>query len=156
MCAETGPASGQEDGCGSTNIGLAKNQPRIGDCAIRIEQLGDPRIPAHFQFERQSDELELPVVTINLLSPRYIELRGAGSISGQAQKRLTQYLVDVSLASIAKYYAEVRGTDILEELGDLYFNRMLRYTGIRQYEAQVAKVLETTTASAEQRVLVPA
>jgi len=139
-CAEESDASGIRDGCGSTSIGLAKNQPRIGDCQIRIEQLGDSRIPAVFQFEKcDGEDEDLPVVRVNLVAPRYVELRGIGSMSGQAQQRLKQYLVDVSLVSIAEYNAKAKGNDLSEELGDLYFNRMLRYTGIRKYESQVSK-----------------
>ena len=153
-CAEQSNSSGVQDGCGSTNIGLAKNQPRIGDCQIRIEQFGDSRVPASFQFEKQDGEDEdTPVVLVNLLAPRYVELRGAGSMSGQAQRRLKQYLVDIALTSIAEYHAKVKGTDFAQELGDLYFNRMLRYTGIRDYESQVSKLLKETTAKEEQTLL---
>jgi hypothetical protein len=155
-CAESGPGSGIGEGCGSNNIGLAKNQPRIGDCQIRIEQLGDPRIPVAFQFERQGEDLDVPVVRANLASPRYIELRGTGSVSGQAQTRLKQYLVDVSLTGIAEYNSKTRGSDFLEELGDLYFNRMLRCTGVKRYEAQLAKVLVSTTGAAEEKALATA
>jgi hypothetical protein len=153
-CAETSSDSGIGEGCGSTNIGLAKNQPRIGDCQIRIEQLGDRRLPAIFQFEHIDQDLDVPVVRINLTSPRYIELRGTGSMSAQAQKRLKQYLVDVSLVGIAEYYAKTRGTDFSEEWGELYFNRMLRAVGIKTYESQLTKVLAITNGSAEESVLV--
>lgn len=156
ICAESVPSSGAGIGCGSSNIGLAKNQPRIGDCQIRIEQLGDSRITAVFQFERFAEDLDVPVVRINLASPRYIELRGTGSMSGQAQKRLKQYLVDFSLVAIAEYTAKTRGTDFSEELGDLYFNRMIRCVGIKQYEAQLQKVLESTTGPAEEKSLATA
>ncbi len=156
VCAETDRDGGRGEGCGSTNIGLAKNQPRVGDCSILIEQLGDPKLPASFQFERQGDDLDLPIVRINLAGPRYIELRGTSSMSGQAQKRLKQYLVDVSLAAIAEYNAETKGTAFSEELGDLYYNRMLRSVGIKQYEAQLSKLLETTTGAAEQAALASA
>lgn len=153
ICAETGPGSGRGSGCGSDNIGLAKNQPRIGDCQIRIEQLGDSRVPAAFQFEKYAEDLDVPVVRVNLASPRYIELRGTGSMSGQAQKRLKQYLVDISLVAIAEYNCKTRGTDFSEEFGDLYFNRMLRCIGIKQYEAQLAKLLESTTVADEEKAL---
>jgi hypothetical protein len=153
-CAETSSGSGIGKGCGSTNIGLSKNQPRIGDCQIRIEQLGDRRLPAIFQFDHVEEDLDVPVVRINLTSPRYIELRGAGSMSGQAQKRLKQYLVDVSLVGIAEYHAKTRGTDFSEELGDLYFNRMLRSVGIKTYESQLTKVLADTNGLAEEAALV--
>lgn len=154
VCAELDLTSGPQDGCESTSIGLAKNQPRIGDCEIRIEQLGDPRIPAVFQFEKRSDEDDdVPAVRINLVGPRYVELRGPGSMSGQAQKRLKQYLVDVSLVAIAEYNSKARGTDLSEELGELYFNRMLRFTGIKEYDQQVAKILEATTPAKEQSAL---
>lgn len=143
------------DGCGSTTIGLAKNQPRIGDCEIRIEQLGDRRIPAVFQFEkREQEDEDVPVVRVNLVSPRYVELRGGtGSMSGVAQKRLKQYLVDVSLVAIAENGAKARGSDFSEELGELYFNRMLRYTGIKEYEAQVAGLLKETSRREDQAAL---
>jgi hypothetical protein len=49
-CAEASANTGVGDGCGSTSIGHAKNQPRIGDCEIRIDQLGDRKIPASLQF----------------------------------------------------------------------------------------------------------
>jgi hypothetical protein len=143
LCAETCSGSGPGEGCGSTNIGLAKNQPRVGDCRIRVEQLGDAKVPAAFQFEREGDDLDVPVVRVNLASPRYIELRGAGSMSGQAQRRLKQYLVDVSLVAIAEYNADTKGTAFSIELGELYYNRMLRFVGIKQYEAQLTKVLES-------------
>lgn len=156
VCAEALPGAGAGDGCGSTNIGLAKNQPRVGDCRIKIEPLGDPRVPAAFQFERQAEDLDAPVVRINLTGPRYIELRGAGSMSGQAQKRLKQYLVDVSLVAIAEYYAETKSSSFSQELGELYYNRMLRSVGIKQYEAQVSKILELTTGAAEEAELASA
>lgn len=156
ICAEIQPGSGHGDGCGSDNIGLAKNQPRIADCTIRIDQLGDRRIPAVFQFEKAGEDLEKPVVRVNLLSPRYIELRGAGSMTGQAQKRLKQYLVDVSLVSIANFYSEAQKSDFVEEWGKLYFNRMLRCSGIKEYEAQVAKTLHVTTPEKDQKALVAA
>jgi hypothetical protein len=154
-CAESDNASGVRDGCGSTTIGLAKNQPRIGDCEIRIEQLGDRRIPAVFQFEkREQEDEDVPVVRVNLVSPRYVELRGGtGSMSGVAQKRLKQYLVDVSLVAIAENGAKARGSDFSEELGELYFNRMLRYTGIKEYEAQVAGLLKETSGREDQAAL---
>jgi hypothetical protein len=153
VCAETVAGEGAGEGCGSTNIGLAKNQPRVGDCRIRIEQLGEVKVPASFQFEREGDDLDVPIVRINLASPRYIELRGAGSMSGQAQRRLKQYLVDVSLVAIAEYNAETKGTAFSVELGELYYSRMLRFVGIKQYEAQLAKVLENTSTAAEQTML---
>jgi len=156
VCAEVGPGIGPGPGCGSDNIGLAKNQPRIGDCQIRIEQLGDSRIPAVFQFEKFAEDLDVPVVRVNLVSPRYIELRGMGSMSGQAQKRLKQYLVDVSLVAIADYNSKTRGSDFSEEFGELYFNRMLRCIGIKQYEAQLAKLLESTTGADEEKALATA
>ena len=153
-CAEENQGSGTGDGCGSTNIGLAKNQPRIGDCEIRIEQLGDSRIPAGFQFEkRDSEDEDVPVVRINLVAPRYVELRGSGSMSAQAQRRLKQYLVDISLIAIADYHAKANGSDVSEELGTLYFNRMLRFSGIKQYDSQVAKILKETTPQKEQALL---
>ena len=74
-------------------------------------------------------------------------------MSGQAQQRLKQYLVDVSLVAIAEYNSKTRGTDFSEEWGDLYFNRMLRLTGIKKYQAQRAKVLEVTSSTKEQREL---
>jgi uncharacterized protein (DUF2164 family) len=156
VCAEVGSGLGRGDGCGSTNIGLAKNQPRVGDCRIRIEQLGDPKVPASFQFEREGDDLEVPVVRVNLAGPRYIELRGPGSMSGQAQRRLKQYLVDVSLVAIAEFNAETKETAFSLELGELYYNRMLRFVGIKQYEAQLNKILEGTTGAEEQEALVRA
>lgn len=152
-CAERAPNSGPGEGCGSTNIGLAKNQPRIADCQIRIEQLGDQRLPSVFQFERVDEDLDVPIVHVNLSSPRYIELRGTGSMSGQAQQRLKQYLVDVSLVAIGEYNARTRGTDFSEEWGDLYFNRMLRLTGIKKYQSQLNKLLEVSSPAAEQRDL---
>jgi uncharacterized protein (DUF2164 family) len=77
-------------------------------------------------------------------------------MSGQAQKRLKQYLVDVSLVAIAEFNAETKDTAFSAELGELYYNRMLRFVGIKQYEAQLGKVLESTTATQEQEVLVSA
>lgn len=141
MCAETGTGLGQQGGCGSRSIGLAKNQPRIGDCLIRIRQLGDRRLPAIFGYEKVDEELELPVVDVNIQCPRFVELRGLGSLSGQAQRRLKQYLVDVALGAIASFNANASKLDFMTELGELYFNRMLRCTGIRQYENQLSKML---------------
>ena len=137
-------------------IGLAKNQPRVGDCRIKIEALGDVKVPAAFQFERVGEDLDVPVVRVNLTSPRYIELRGTGSMSGQAQKRLKQCLVDVSLVAIAEYHAETKGIAFSQELGDLYYNRMLRSVGIKQYETQLSKLLEITTGPAEEAELASA
>jgi len=96
----------------------------------------------------------VPVVRVNLVGPRYVELRGGtGSMSGQAQKRLKQYLVDVSLVAIAENGAKARGSDFSEELGDLYFNRMLRYMGIKEYDAQVARLLAETSGREDQAAL---
>ncbi len=114
LCAEVLFGAGRGEGCGSTNIGLAKNQPRVADCRIKIEPLGDPKSPASFQFERENEDLDVPVIRVNLVSLKDIELRGTGSMSGQAQKRLKQFLVDVSLVAIAEYYAETRGTAFSE------------------------------------------
>jgi len=125
----------------------------MGDCQIRIEQLGDRKLPSIFQFEKQSEDIDLPVVIVNLTSPRYIELRGTGSMSGQAERRLKQYLVDVSLVAIADYYTKTNGSDFAEELGDLYFNRMLRFSGIKQYESQVAKLVSSTSRAEEEQSL---
>jgi hypothetical protein len=154
ICAEAVEGGGAGDGCGSTNIGLAKNQPRVGDCRIRIEQLGDSKLPAAFQFEREDDDLDVPVVRVNLASPRFIELRGAGGMSGQAQRRLKQYLVDACLVAIAEYNSENNGTAFSVELGELYYNRMLRFVGIKQYEVQLGKLLEDSSPASEQAVLV--
>ena len=77
-------------------------------------------------------------------------------MSGQGQRRLKQYLVDVSLGAIAEYNAETKGTAFSEELGELYYSRMLRCVVIKQYEAQLNKLLETTTGAAEQAVLATA
>jgi hypothetical protein len=156
VCSETTVGQGAGEGCGSTNIGLAKNQPRVGDCRIKIEQLGDAKVPASFQFEREGDDLDLPVVRVNLASPRYIELRGAGPMSGQAQKRLKQYLVDVALVAIAEYNADTKGTAFSVELGELYYSRMLRFVGIKQYENQLTKLLEASTSSSEEAMLTTA
>jgi len=153
ICAEANSTSGSAGGCGSRNIGLAKNQPRVGDCRIRVEQLGDAKVPASFQFERAGDDLDLPIVRVNLASPRYIELRGTGSMSGQAQKRLKQFLVDVSLVAIAEYNAETKNSAFSQELGELYYSRMLRSVGIKQYESQLLKLLETTDSSIEEAIL---
>lgn len=60
-------------------------------------------------------------------------------MSGQAQKRLKQYLVDVSLVAIAEFNAETKETAFSAELGQLYCNRMLRFVGIKQYETQLGK-----------------
>ena len=77
-------------------------------------------------------------------------------MSGQAQKRLKQYLVDVALVAIAEFNAETKDTAFSTELGELYYNRMLRFVGIKQYEAQLTRVLEGTTAAKEQEILVSA
>jgi hypothetical protein len=153
VCSESTPGSGPGAGCGSANIGLAKNQPRVGDCRIRIELLGDSKIPSAFQFEREGDDLDIPVVRVNMASPRYIELRGAGTTSGQEKKRLKQYLVDVALVSIAEYHSETKGTAFSQELGELYYNRMLRFVGIKQYEIQLKKVIESSNAGGDQAIV---
>ena len=152
-CAENDPASGIGDGCGSESIGLAKNQPQIGDCRIVLAQLGDKKLPATFQFEKLHEDLEQPTVGVNITSPRYIELRGLGDLSQQAQRRLKQYLVDVSLVAIADYNARARGTDFTEEWGTLYFNRMLRAVGIKTYETQLKKVLSESSPRKEAEAL---
>lgn len=153
-CAETGTASGPGDGCGSASIGKSKNQPRIGDCEILIERLGEPRVPSTFQFEKRDDEDEdVPVVRVNLIAPRYVELRGTGSLSGQAQKRLKQYLVDVALLGIAEYHAKANGSEVSAELGELYYNRMLRMDGIKKYEREVADILRSTASIPDQTAL---
>lgn len=153
-CAETGLGSGTGDGCGSESIGLAKNQPQIGDCRIILAQLGDKKLPAAFQFEKVNEDLEQPTVSVNITSPRYIELRGVGDLSQQAQRRLKQYLVDVSLVAIADYNARTRGTDFTEEWGTLYFNRMLRAPGgIKTYEVQLKKVLSESSPRKETEAL---
>ncbi len=77
-------------------------------------------------------------------------------MSGQTQKRVKQYLVDVSLVEIAEYHADTKGTAVSQELGELYYNRMLRFVGIKQYEAQLSRLLESTTAPAEQAKLASA
>jgi hypothetical protein len=122
----------------------------VGDCRIHIELLGDSKIPSAFQFEREGDDLDIPVVRVNMACPRYIELRGTGSMSSQAQKRLKQYLVDVALVSIAEYHSETKGTAFSQELGELYYNRMLRYGGIKQYETQLSKVIESSNGAGDQ------
>jgi hypothetical protein len=152
-CAEVKLNSGDGAGCGSENIGLAKNQPQIGDCRIALSQLGDKKLPATFQFERVREDLEQPVVSVNIASPRYLELRGTGDLSQQAQRRLKQYLVDVALVAIADYNARARGTDFTEEWGTLYFNRMLRCVGIKAYESQLKKVLSETSVAQESLAL---
>jgi Histidine kinase-, DNA gyrase B-, and HSP90-like ATPase len=153
FCAQTTSGGDKGDGCGSENVGLAKNQPRIGDCRIRIEQLGDPKIPASFQFEREGEDMDVPVVRVNQVSPRYIELRGAGRLSGQAQLRLKQFLIDVALTAIAEFNANTKESSFSAELGELYYNRMLRFIGIKQYEAQVSKLLEASLAEQEQKLV---
>lgn len=151
MCAEEDACLGQCGGCGSTNFGLSKNQPRIGDCEIRIEPLGSPKIPAAFQIEKAAEDLDLPIVRVNFLSPRFVELRGTDkNLSSQAQRRLKQYLIDVSLVAIAEHHARTRGTDFTEEWGELYFNRMLRFQGgIKQYQAVCAKLATDSTDVSE-------
>jgi hypothetical protein len=88
-----------------------------------------------------------------MASPRYIELRGTGSMSGQAQKRLKQYLVDVALVSIAEYNSETKGSAFSQGLGELYYNRMLRFVGIKQYEIQLNKVMESANGAADQAIM---
>ena len=62
-------------------------------------------------------------------------------------------LVDVSLVAIAEYNADTKRTAFSIELGELYYNRMLRFVGIKQYEAQLTKVLESASGGADQAVL---
>ena len=79
-------------------------------------------------------------------------------MSGQAQKRLKQYLVDVSLIAIAEYNSDTKGTAFSQELGELYYShysriyysRMLRGIGIKQYDAQLAKLLEDSNPKEEE------
>ena len=80
-------------------------------------------------------------------------MRGTGPIAGQGQKRLKQYLVDVSLTAIAEHTSQLRGTTVSVELGDLYFNRMLRFSGIKKYELQLEKVLESVNPETETKHL---
>ena len=61
--------------------------------------------------------------------------------------------MDVSLVAIAEYNAETKGTTFSVELGELYYSRMLRFVGIKQYEAQLTKLLEGTTTDREQALL---
>jgi hypothetical protein len=61
--------------------------------------------------------------------------------------------VDASLVAIAEYNAQTKGSAFSVELGDLYYNRMLRLDGIKQYQMQLNKVLEISSASAEQEML---
>ncbi len=77
-------------------------------------------------------------------------------MSGQAQRRLKQYLVDVALVAIAEYDGDTKGTAFSQELGELYYNRMLRFVAIKQYEGQLAKLLEETNAAAEESALATA
>jgi hypothetical protein len=55
--------------------------------------------------------------------------------------------------ALPKPGAKARGSDSSEELGELYFNRMLRYTGIKEYEAQVAGILKETSGREDQAAL---
>lgn len=147
-CSETSSDSGVNDGCGSDNIGLAKNQPRIGECKVELRSLGDERVVATFQLEQAGDDLQLPVVRINTLCPRYVELRGTTDMSKQAQGRLRQYFIDSSLVAIAEYHALANGRTVSEELGDLYFNRMTRSSGgIKQYKAALTKMHVTESTA---------
>jgi hypothetical protein len=66
---------------------------------------------------------------------------------------LKQYLVDIALIAIAEYHAKANGSDVSEELGTLYFNRMLRFTGVKTYDSQVAKILKETTPQKDQALL---
>ena len=58
-------------------------------------------------------------------------------MSGQAQRRLKQYLVDVSLVAIAEHNAQTKGSAFSFELGELYYNRMLRFVGIALFRSTV-------------------
>lgn len=153
VCAETAVGKGKGTGCGSDNIGLSKNQPRIADCKIRLRELPDDRIPSQFQFERVDESVEQPVVDVNITCPRYIELRGDGSVSRQGQVRLVQYLIDVSLFAIADNNARVKKSDLAEELGDLYYKRMIRTVGIKRFKSQRDKILKETDANQEAAAL---
>jgi len=73
-------------------------------------------------------------------------------MSGQAQRRLKQYLVDACLVAIAEYNSDTKGSAFSAELGELYYNRMLRFVGIKQYEAQLGKVLESGSAAEQSLV----
>jgi hypothetical protein len=42
------------------------------------------------------------------------------------------------------------------ELGELYYSRMLRFVGIKQYESQLTKLLEATTTGSEEAMLTTA
>ncbi|HXU19847.1 MAG TPA: hypothetical protein VN788_04620 [Verrucomicrobiae bacterium] len=58
------------------------------------------------------------------------------------------------LVAIAEYNSETKGTAFSIELGELYYNRMLRFVGIKQCEAQLSKVLDSNNAANDQAVLV--
>ena len=57
------------------------------------------------------------------------------------------------MVATAENGAKANGTDFSVELGDLYFNRMLRSTGIKSYESDVEKLLKETSGAAEQATL---
>ena len=148
VCAETTPGAGPGDGCGSTNIGAAKNQPRVGDCEIRLADLGNARLPATFQMETASEDLDLPVVTVNIANPRFVELRGGVAMSGQSERRLGQYFVDVCLFAIAEHFARERASEVGTELGTLYYNRMMRRSGgVKEYERTLGKIRKSSEGS---------
>ena len=54
-----------------------------------------------------------------------------------------------SLTAIASYNANVKQSDFIDELGELYYGRMLRGTGIKTYEAQRSKIVDETTPAQE-------
>jgi pyruvate kinase len=62
-------------------------------------------------------------------------------MSGQAQQRLSQYMIEVALMAIADHNAKRKGTDVVEELGSLYYNRMLK-SGLKRYQSAVANLLK--------------
>jgi hypothetical protein len=69
-------------------------------------------------------------------------------MSSQAQRRLKQYLVDISLITIADYRARAEDRDFVEELGSLYFNRMRRSVGgIKEYEKNRDALLKAGSGS---------
>ena len=96
-------------------IGVVKNQPGIADC---VQQLPDERIPSLFQFEKASEDLDVPVVTVNLANPRYIELRGTFRPGAAEKLQITDAQVEQGKEGFTSIIPGVSGAGYTVRNGD--------------------------------------
>jgi len=62
-------------------------------------------------------------------------------------------MVDVAQFSVAEFTSKSNGSDLSEELGSLYYGRMLRSVGVKRYRAEKEEILKVTSALAEQNAI---